>query len=355
MASLSPALFRRGSIYHYRFRMDGKTHQQSTHESIRGEAEAVAWRAFEAAKSRARGEEPDIKLQELGRLWLEINRGVKADSYVESVERFVRRDLGDLAGIRCGDLTTDRVEKARSAYIRDGHVQSSADTWLGKLKMLASWAVRRRAIVRLPFDVKKLGYQKVPRTILPVASRREWFDHVERASIAEPAIGVVIEFMLEMGLRQTEAIGARWEWLDPVRKTYTPGKTKGKEAWPRSVPDVLWGRMGDPKAKGLIAPRADGRPVSVGQIDRVMRRANAEFGIVRLTPHSLRRTYATHLHDAGVPLDDIRRALGHKSVNTTIAYIHSDQERVREAQNYFSEIAKSECDKTSATPPANPR
>ena len=175
MASLSPALFRRGSIYHYRFRMDGKTHQQSTHESIRGEAEAVAWRAFEAAKSRARGEEPDIKLQELGRLWLEINRGVKADSYVESVERFVRRDLGDLAGIRCGDLTTDRVEKARSAYIRDGHVQSSADTWLGKLKMLASWAVRRRAIVRLPFDVKKLGYQKVPRTILPVASRREWF------------------------------------------------------------------------------------------------------------------------------------------------------------------------------------
>jgi integrase len=333
--------------------MAGKSFQRSTGETSRAKAEALAWRAFEAERLRSRGEEPDIPLGDLGALWVELNRGVKSDAYVDSVDRFVRCGLGDLAGFRVAELTTEAVERQRGAYMRSGHAQSSADTWLAHLKLLAGWAVKRRAVLRIPFEVKKLGHQKRPRTILPVADRHAWTTVVEQVSAGEPAVAMVIRFMLEMGLRETEAIGARWEWLDRTRKTYTPGKTKGKEAWPRPVPDGLLARLGEGRA-GMIAGRSDGKPVSVGQIDRVMRKANQAFGLSGLTPHGLRRTYATHLNDQGVPTEDIRKALGHKSIHTTTGYIHSNLERVRQAQKSFEDPAVSTVDKSGARPHVNP-
>lgn len=60
-----PSLFRVGQVWHYRYQLDGQRVQRSTRETLRLRAELVAEDAWEAAKLRARGQEPEPTLREL--------------------------------------------------------------------------------------------------------------------------------------------------------------------------------------------------------------------------------------------------------------------------------------------------
>jgi integrase/recombinase XerC len=337
---MSADVFKVGSVWHYRFQVKPFARvQRSTRLRDRRAAGIVAAKAYSDAVARANGGAPIPTLRELLADWMIVRAQHSSMDHVRSVETFGRLHMYGMGALPISQLDTDTVERARSAHLMT-HGRATANHWLRILKLLVNWAVRREILPRLPWAVTMLKVQKRPRAILPLSAALNWFAAVDSASPRSRFVGVAARLMLWLGLRESEAITARWEWIDWERGTYTPGKTKGKEADP--LPMMPW--LVDyllplRQSEGLIVHKPDGTPFCPGFARAAIRVANVACSTKGITPHRLRGTIATLMSESGVPVQSVQAYLRHKDVRTTMAYLEKNTALITAAHAQIAEKA----------------
>jgi integrase/recombinase XerD len=153
-----------------------------------------------------------------------------------------------------------------------------------------------------------------------------------------------LELLYAAGLRVSEAIGLDREDL------YAGGFVRviGKGDKERLVPV---GDVAQEAIAAYLAARDDGRddrdpaglaaePLFTSVRDRrldrmtawrILRAAATRAGLTgRVTPHTLRHSFATHLLEGGADLRVVQELLGHASITTTQLYTHITGERIRQ-------------------------
>jgi integrase/recombinase XerD len=137
------------------------------------------------------------------------------------------------------------------------------------------------------------------------------------------------------GLRRSEVARLRVRDIDSARMTISVHQGKGqKDRVVMLSPALLdtlrqYWRYQKPR-EWLFPGRNPNQPISGNDIFMVFHNAVRHAGInKKVSPHSLRHSFATHLLESGTDLRTIQILLGHRSLKTTARYLHVSQQQVR--------------------------
>jgi integrase/recombinase XerD len=273
--------------------------------------------------------------------------------------RAYRSDLTDFAAAR----------DVRSAWSRSAEVAIdylAARTRRGRRNDpgLAPSSLRRRAAAlkgfyRFAYGEDLIGVDVAAHLDLPRPSRLlpETLSVAETERLLEAAGGddgephalrdrALLELLYAAGLRISEATGLDREDLS-VDGSFVRVIGKGDKERLVPVGDICleWvGRWMDGPRAALLAASAvasgRGGPLFIGDRGRrlarqqawaVVKRASARAGLAaRVSPHTLRHSFATHLLEGGADLRIVQELLGHASISTTQLYTHLTGERIRD-------------------------
>jgi integrase/recombinase XerD len=89
-------------------------------------------------------------------------------------------------------------------------------------------------------------------------------------------------------------------------------------------------------AEGAVFLNRRGTPLSRMGVWKILRRAVDRAGLKkRVTPHTLRHSFATHLLEGGADLAAVQEMLGHADIATTQIYTHVDREYLRDVHRRY--------------------
>ncbi|CAN5120027.1 site-specific tyrosine recombinase XerD [soil metagenome] len=281
--------------------------------------------------------------------YLTVERGVSArthDAYTRDICR-----AATFARIRGAAAPPDLGARALRDYIyhlKDmGLAPASIRRNVAALRSYFRFLVAEGHVVRDPTE--RLETPKRWRTLPQVLTVAE----IERL-LATPSLDEPLAFrdraMLELaygaGLRVGEWIGIGVKdvlFEDQLVRVF------GKGSKERLVPMgrkalaaiAIYLRELRPKlergaGRGALFLNSRGDPLSRMGAWKILRKYVEKAGIAkRVTPHTLRHSFATHLLEGGADLRAVQEMLGHADISTTQIYTHVDREYLRTVHRQF--------------------
>ncbi len=229
--------------------------------------------------------------------------------------------------------------------MRDKNIGNrSIARFLSSLASFQKFLIDKRAPDIFQFEIPKIKYS---RKVAPFLSPGQ----VDEILAPKPSQKIspfrmhrdlaMLEFLYSSGIRRAELAGITLDAVDFERKLVT---VIGKGDKQRTVP------LGDPALESCrhylnvrnekLAERnidsdylfinSEGERLTVRTVNRIVRAYGLKVGL-RVTPHMLRHSFATHMLDNGADIRAIQELLGHEALSTTQIYTHVTAGRLKKA------------------------
>jgi integrase len=248
-------------------------------------------------------------------------------------------------GFRVDEITDDLIDEYRAVKLREARLSSGTiNKTLRLLARILDKAVRRGHLPKNPARGEDSRLNEP-------APRRIWLELDEVRSLLDAAGDYRRELatLTLSGLRISELGGLHWRAIDLANGTLVVEESKTEagegrviDLTPMLLSELKLHRSEHPDARpdDLVFRTRKGRPRdrsnSRGRLRTILKRANAEREthelppIVHVTNHTLRRTFASLMYEAGAQPTDVMSQMGHKSSKLALEVYAKRMQRDRD-------------------------
>jgi len=241
--------------------------------------------------------------------------------------------------MRLDEIRQEDVDKLVATLLKRGLSRKTVNNVTAVLSTLLRYAVKNKVIPA--FDLK-FAIKAQSAEIRAVAP-----EDVARIAEActDPRYRAAILLGADAGLRAGEMRALMWCDVNQLAREITVSRsldrtnvlteTKGWERRVVPISDRLWAALKalDDRRRYVLSRRAVDEPMRYDVTRNNIHRIYKAAGVAPPPKpwHSLRHTFCTELAKAGVPVNVIKELAGHKSIETTLRYMHTDRAAKREA------------------------
>ncbi len=281
--------------------------------------------------------------------FLAFDRGL-ADRTVEAYRRDLSRFIEYLRGAGLGrpeDVGHDDVRE----YVYALHAQGLAATSIRRAQssLRSYFGFLLVEGVRETDPTERMDTPQVARTLPDVLSVEQVERLVEAPDVTRPLYWRdrgILEVLYGAGLRVSELTALTLGDVDPSegllrvvgkgsKERIVPVGGSALRALDRYLRQVRPG-LEKGASGGHIFLNARGGPLSRVSVWNLVKDSARRAGIgQRISPHTLRHSFATHLLQGGADLVVVQELLGHADISTTQIYTHVDREYLREVHRSF--------------------
>lgn len=279
---------------------------------------------------------PDSRVKDIGESWYAALRDIAPTTKQAYRDRLDRQVIPGLGALRIRELTVGTVHR-HLHEVEQRHGYGVAKMTRTVLSGLCAWAVRQDAIERNPVreaGLAKAATRRAPRalTAAQVRQLRAFLTYDERAVARD--VPDLIGLLVATGMRIGEATAVRWEDLDLENGTVDVNGTvirlRGQgtvrqdntksESGRRLLQLPPWCvemlRRRTP-SEGLVFPASRGGLRDPSNMQADLRDALERAGFGWATSHTLRKTVATLMDQAGLSARAAADQLGHAKASMT--------------------------------------
>lgn len=247
-----------------------------------------------------------------------------ARNYSFFVEKFLQK-----ANKKAGELT-EQDAKDYLASIFDAKSKNTVMLAAASLKFFFKEILKK--------DFTNVKMPKKDSKLPEVLTKEEVKKIIESADNQKSRL--IISLLYSTGLRVSELVNLKVEDVNFAEKSGWVRHGKGakdrlfvlSENLANEVQEYLKG-----KENKFIFSKEE--PLTTRNIQKIIKGTKNRAGISkRVTPHTLRHSFATHLLEQGTDIRLIQTLLGHSSISTTSIYTHISTEQIRKVANPFDSL-----------------
>jgi site-specific recombinase XerD len=256
----------------------------------------------------------------------------------------VIKNLASFLGHSPATATSEELRNYQLHLTNNGTSRISLNASVTALRFLYTVTLERHGIIA------KISSVPVPRK-LPIILNKNEVTRLIEAAASSPKYQAALSVAYGAGLRIGEIVALKMSDIDRKRMTLRVEQGKGrKDRYAMLSPALLdclenWWRMGHAQGKildgGWLFPGQNSiNPMSTRQLSRACHAAAVDAGITkRVSMHTLRHSFATHLLEQKVDIRVIQVLLGHSKLETTSRYAQVATSLLREVISPLDNLA----------------